>query len=215
VSALSLAASNLRGSDEDAINRNECPLITLSPSLERSLTAKAAKVRLWAGRQLRKSTHCGPQSISQHRQMTSLVRFPSWLGFGAVAVLGGALVVGLLLHPLKSYQSPNVSVANGTYMNAQGGSVILRDGMLSTGTQSTGYDVETDKVGPYIIVERRLIIQPDGAVQVGASRDLMKSYMDAPNRPSKITFWMWRTPDDGSPDQYVFARRSDAGSEIR
>jgi hypothetical protein len=155
------------------------------------------------------------KTISLHRQMTSLVRFPSWLGFGALTIMGGAFVVGLLLNPLKSYPSPNASVANGTYLNSQGGSVILRDGLLYSGTQSARYAVEIDKTGPHIIVERRMVIQTDGTVRIGARHDLMKSYMDVSDHPSKITFWMWRVPNDGLPDQYVFERQPDAGSDVR
>jgi hypothetical protein len=63
-----------------------------------------------------------------------------------------------------------IAVANGSFSNAEIGTIVLRDGQLKANGHAVPYVVETDKVGPYVlptgyvgVSERRILVNRGSA----------------------------------------------------
>ncbi|CAN5201594.1 hypothetical protein BH10PSE2_BH10PSE2_23660 [soil metagenome] len=134
-----------------------------------------------------------------------------WLQIAMVAV-------GLLfMFHILTTPEPQLSldVANGTYVSSGGATLILRDGKLSAGNGSIRYVIERDKQGAYIFPDGYLLAEEGGAVRVERNQDLMKSYLDKPERPLKISFWVWPNPLSKTPDLIVFDRQPETEPGVR
>jgi hypothetical protein len=142
--------------------------------------------------------------------MASLIQLTKRFGAGLALALVSVGILLLVRATSAEHKLP-VSAANGIYENSQGSALVLRDGLLSTGGKSASYVIEIDKMGPYVLVDRRLNIDGAGFVQVGSDQGMMKSHMDDSKHPSVISFWMWRSADYQSLDRYEFRRAPQAG----
>jgi hypothetical protein len=146
--------------------------------------------------------------------VASLLRLPKPFATGLALVIVGGGLFGLFRILARPDAPISQGAANGAYANLQGVTLNLRDGRLSTGDGSTAYKVESDKQGTYVALEYGLVEQPNGATEIGARRDTMKSYLDKREDPSRITFWVQpRAPADASPRMSVFQRRTEPDTE--
>jgi hypothetical protein len=93
--------------------------------------------------------------------------------------------------------------------------LTLRDGTLSASDASTPYVIETDKQGTYVAPSDRLIAEHGGSVRVEQQQDRMKAYLNEPDRPSSISFWVWRSAQSTRPDMVVFNRQPEREPDVR
>jgi len=73
---------------------------------------------------------------------------------GLVIIPGVIFVFGLIYLASPRYSPPPQSWANGTYVNACCAPLVLRDGLISTGSDSARYTVADGKRGAYIRIDR-------------------------------------------------------------
>lgn len=89
-----------------------------------------------------------------------------------VLIPGLIFVVGLIYLVSPRYVPTPQSWANGTYKNACCAPLILRDGLISTGSDTARYTVADGKMGAYIEVDRGIrvsrghVVFGDNAVYV-------------------------------------------------
>ena len=87
----------------------------------------------------------------------------------AIVVLPAVLVIFLTLWWLSPpNERPAQSWANGVYENACCPPLMLRDGVISNGHETTHYTVEDSKMGHMIDVERGIGVR-DGTVRFGGT----------------------------------------------
>ena len=148
--------------------------------------------------------------------MASLIRLPKPLEVGLAVIIAAVGLCVLLSIPTASRRpQPLPNVVNGTWVSSDGGTLTLRDGTLSAGNASTTYAIETDKQGTYVAASGRLIAEHGGVVRVEQHQDRMKSYLNEPDSPSSISFWVWRNAPGTRPDVVVFNRQPEREPDVR
>jgi hypothetical protein len=148
--------------------------------------------------------------------MASFMRLPKPLETG-LAVIAAAVGLFALFSILTAPPQPRppLDIVNGTWVSSDGGMLTMRDGKLSAGNASTTYVIETDKQGTYVLLGGRLLAEDGGSVRVEHHQDWMKSYLDEPASPSRISLWVWRSDQSTGPDLVVFDRRPEREPDVR
>lgn len=121
-----------------------------------------------------------------------------WLG-AAIVLAVAALFLSLLL---LRQPTATAAAANGSYENDCCGTVVLRNGTMSFGTQkSVRYAVGEDELGPYLLPEAFVGTWEDRGFQIDGSRAPEKLRLDRIPSPRTV-----RLDDFGR--SYSFERKS-------
>ena len=121
----------------------------------------------------------------------------SWRGEGKILPpmpwgrIGAPFIVALALLciALVFLRQPTVSAAaaNGSYEHDCCGTLVLRNGSMSFGTEkSVSYVVEEDDLGPYVLPETFVGTWEDRGFQVDGSRAPLKLRLDRIPNPTRI-----------------------------
>ncbi|MDF0546550.1 hypothetical protein PX699_29780 [Sphingobium sp. H39-3-25] len=96
-----------------------------------------------------------------------------------------------------------VSAANGSYSNACCGTLVLKNGrMRFSGGRIARYDIEQDKVGPYIITDALVEVINGRHVSMESGKEPFKLRLDRTPNPSRIEL-----TDLAASNAYQFVRQ--------
>lgn len=94
--------------------------------------------------------------------------------------------LGALLYLLAgSAPKLPIAAANGSFVNADVGTLVLKDGRMTVGRRYANYVLETDKVGAYVLPNAYVAVSERGFV-VDQQGYPLKLRLDDPARPRRV-----------------------------